>query len=213
MTKLKPQGDSLARQKWLEAGADALRKLIAKADHTVPEAVRVSVGWPKGSRGGHAIGQCWGPQASADGHAEIFISPELGIENAKGAEEASIFTLSVLAHELVHAAVGVEAKHKGPFKKLATAIGLGGKMTATVPEQAFTDWARPFIAKHGTFPGGKLTRDPKLKQTTRLLKCECPECGYVARVTAKWIEQAGAPICPVDDTQFKCDTPEEGEDD
>lgn len=33
------------------------------------------------------------------------------------------------------------------------------------------------------------------KQTTRLKKCECRECGYTVRVTAKWLE-VGAPHCP-----------------
>lgn len=31
----------------------------------------------------------------------------------------------------------------------------------------------------------------------RLLKVTCPTCGYVVRTTRKWLETAGAPICPV----------------
>jgi hypothetical protein len=30
---------------------------------------------------------------------------------------------------------------------------------------------------------------------SRLLKVECEECGYVARVTRKWLDEAGAPFC------------------
>lgn len=33
------------------------------------------------------------------------------------------------------------------------------------------------------------------KQTARLLKAECAECGYTVRVTAKWLE-VGPPHCP-----------------
>ena len=40
-----------------------------------------------------------------------------------------------------------------------------------------------------------LTTRPK-KQSTRLLKCECPTCGYIARVAWKWLEDKGAPHCP-----------------
>lgn len=34
------------------------------------------------------------------------------------------------------------------------------------------------------------------RQGTRLLKTECVACGYVARVTSKWIGAVGAPVCP-----------------
>lgn len=34
------------------------------------------------------------------------------------------------------------------------------------------------------------------KQTTRQLKIQCPACGYLARVTRKWLEEAGTPTCP-----------------
>ena len=37
------------------------------------------------------------------------------------------------------------------------------------------------------------------KQTTRLIKCQCTECGYTVRTTSKWIDLGGAPICPVDE--------------
>lgn len=34
------------------------------------------------------------------------------------------------------------------------------------------------------------------KQGTRMLKVQCEHCGYVARVTSKWIEAKGPPLCP-----------------
>ena len=34
------------------------------------------------------------------------------------------------------------------------------------------------------------------KQTTRMLKCECPACGYTVRTTRKWLDIA-VPTCPV----------------
>jgi hypothetical protein len=34
------------------------------------------------------------------------------------------------------------------------------------------------------------------KQVARLIKCECAECGYVARVARQWIDDQGAPHCP-----------------
>lgn len=203
---IEAQGTSAERHDWLEKATRICAGLIEAHGPSIPKDIRVSIGFPKGSRGKHSIGQCWAGSASADGHAEIFLSPELGLStiDASEARKATIDVLGVLAHELVHATVGVAAGHKGPFKKLATAIGLEGKMTATVPSAAFAVWAEPALMLLGTFPMGKLSQSGKGKQSTRLLKCECPGCGYVARVTAKWISQAGAPICPIDGSTFEC---------
>lgn len=30
-----------------------------------------------------------------------------------------------------------------------------------------------------------------------MLKCECSTCGYTVRTARKWLETAGAPLCPV----------------
>ena len=36
----------------------------------------------------------------------------------------------IIAHELIHAAVGVEHGDKGPFRAMAKGLGLEGRMTA-----------------------------------------------------------------------------------
>ena len=33
------------------------------------------------------------------------------------------------------------------------------------------------------------------KQTTRMLKVECPACGCIIRMTSKWLEEVGTPTC------------------
>ena len=43
---------------------------------------------------------------------------------------------------------------------------------------------------------------------TRLLKAECGECGYTVRVTKKWLEAKGAPICPCNMKAMVADMPE-----
>lgn len=37
---------------------------------------------------------------------------------------------------------------------------------------------------------------------SRLRKCQCPTCGYVARVAASWLAK-GAPICPTDNVHME----------
>lgn len=179
---------SMARQHWIESATLELRKHFTKAGYTVPDAVRVSIGWGYGNAE-KILGQCWPVIASSDKHIEIFIAPSL----QDGTE-----IIGVIAHELVHAVDGNKHGHKGEFKAIALAVGLKGKMTATVPDEPLISLAEAFIKKHGKYPAGKLHKDKgRKKQSTRLLKCECNECGYIARVTAKWIKEAGAPLCGI----------------
>jgi hypothetical protein len=178
---------SLQRQQWLEAAVEALRIRFADAGYSIPEKVRVAIGWPKRAASCGAIGECWAVEASSDQHAELFISPQL-------TEGARI--LDVLAHELVHATVGPEAGHGKPFKQCALRIGLRGPMRSTTAGPDFVAWAEALFKRIGPYPAGFLTDTPK--QGTRMLRCQCMTCGYIARVSRRWLDPAGPPICPTD---------------
>src|SRR5690349_10363518 len=112
------------REEWLVAAVEAFRPMFsALVDEQIP-AVRVSVGWPGGNgRKNAVIGQCWATAASADKVAQLFISPVL---------DDAVRVLDVLAHEIIHAIDDCQSGHKGRFAKIAKALGLTGKMTATV---------------------------------------------------------------------------------
>jgi hypothetical protein len=170
---------SLQRQQWLELAVEALRLRFADAGYRIPEKIRVAIGWPKRAASCGAIGECWAVEASSDQHAELFISPQL-------TEGARI--LDVLAHELVHATVGTEAGHGKLFKRCALAVGLQGPMRSTTAGPEFVAWMDTLLQKIGPYPAGFLTDTPK--QGTRLGKCECPRCGYLVRVTRKWLTVA-----------------------
>jgi SprT-like family len=178
---------SLERQQWLERAVEALRIRFTDAGYTVPRRIRVSIGWPKRAASCGAIGECWATEKSSDAHSELFISPELS-------EGARI--LDVLAHEMAHATVGSGAGHGKPFKQCALKIGLVGPMRSTTAGPEFLAWGETLFKRIGAYPAGFLTDTPK--QGTRMRKCECPTCGYLARVTRKWISIAGPPICPTD---------------
>lgn len=158
----------------------------------IPTDVRVSCGWPSRrafrSQHGRVIGECWPREASQDGHTEIFISPYLSDSIAVGA---------VLVHELVHAAVGVEHGHRAPYRRLALAIGLQGKMTATVAGPALVESLNGIVADLGSYPHARLdkTNAGIRKQSTRLVKVLCLRCEYTVRITRKWIA-VGFPTCP-----------------
>lgn len=101
-----------------------------------------------------------------------------------------------LAHEMIHAILGAKVGHKTPFKRIANEIGLTGKMTATVAGDHFIETVSPLLDKLPEYPHAELSLSYLKKQGTRLIKAECLTCGYTARITRKWIELAGTPLCP-----------------
>ncbi len=178
------------REEWLGAACASMLKTIFAPHHNTVPKYRISVGWPRRARAGKgvAIGQCWGQKMSKDSSYELFISPAL---------DEPVRVLDVAAHELVHACVGVEEGHKGKFSTLARAIGLEGKLTATVAGEALREKLAQLADSLGPYPHAAL-RDIAIKAGTRktfLKKVACPDCGYTIRVTEKWIA-LGLPTCP-----------------
>jgi hypothetical protein len=181
--------DNGNRETWLQSATDHMRRHFADHGYCVPE-VRVACGFPSRSatsRQRRRIGECWSPDNAADKRSQIFISPML---------EAYDDVLATLAHELVHAVVGLQAKHGKVFKQCALAVGLTGKMTSTEASEALQATFATWLPDLGAYPHAGLSAMSRTKQSTRLIKCQCSECGYVVRTTAKWIEQAGTPLCP-----------------
>lgn len=172
------------REQWLQYVTKRMKPEFRKAGSAIPENVRASMSLPRKSK---TLGSCFNSTVSADKHFEIFIRVD---------QDKPLDVAAILCHELVHAAVGLEAKHGAPFRELATALGLEGKMKATVPGETFKAWIAPILEKAGPFPGAALDMSKQKVRKTYMLKCECLSCGYVCRTTAKWLDEVGAPICP-----------------
>lgn len=179
----------MTREQWLEMVTNHYRADFEAVGSPLPDSVRVSCGFTSQGRRGKRIGECWTDTASEGGVHEIFIVPRMSDSIAVGA---------ILVHELVHAAVGVDKGHKGPFRKVATALGLEGKMTATVPGEITLARLAEIIAEIGEYPHAVLNSTGQKKQSTRMLKMECAGCGFVARTTAKWLDEIGPPTCACD---------------
>jgi len=198
------------RETWLNNAAMLYQPAFADAGAPLPANVRIAIGFPSTGKKGSRIGECWDYTASADGTFEILLRPDLS---------DPVELLATLVHELVHAAVGIEAGHGKQFKQLATALRLEGKMKSTHAGEAFKQHAAPILEALGPLPHAALnfaglTTRPK-KQTTRLVKCECRECGYLIRTTRKWIADIGVPHCPLHgamtcDGEAPEDAPDEG---
>jgi hypothetical protein len=181
----------MTRETWLLQLTDRLRPLFVAAGFTLPKNIRVSCGWPTrraivATGKSRTLGQCFPTSASAEGRVELFITPALA-DGFKVAE--------VLTHELCHTIDNCESGHGPAFRRVATAVGLCGKMTATVAAPALADRLNGLLEILPPYPHVVLdmTKGQK-KEGTRLIKIECQECGWTARTTQKWIDE-GLPTC------------------
>lgn len=177
------------REEWLLAFTAKARPLFKKNGSPLPKDVRMSVGFPSKGQRSNVIGECHHVDASAGKVHEIFLRPSLQADSRRIA--------GVLVHELCHAAGHWD--HGAGFKKLATGLGLGGKMTATIETDAFYAWADPIIKELGTFPGAALKDSAlvggKKKQSTRMLKVECGDCGWSFRTSRQNVDQMTDHTC------------------
>lgn len=181
----------VTRESWLLAGVDKLRPIFAEVGCEIP-AIRVSCGWP-GGRGKKAqtIGECWPTVLAEDGVVQSFISPVL---------DEPVQVLECLTHEVVHAVDDCKNGHKAPFKKIATGVGLTGKMTATVAGEELKAKLKVIAAQLGPYPHAKLRRPQAGKggktQKNRNLLWACPDTGFKVRTAQSNVDTWGAPLCP-----------------
>lgn len=193
----------MTREEWLQKAITLCAAHKFKpAGYKVPN-LRVSVGLPYGRGSKKAIGQHWHPKASEDKVGSIFISPTIN---------DTVQVLGTLVHEIVHGAVGNEAKHGPLFRKCAIAVGLEGKMTHTTAGADLVKYFKKIIMKKiGKYPHSKMnieTGRPDKKQTTRMIKMEC-ECGYKCRASLTSIMENGPVICPHNMEPMTVEMPDE----
>lgn len=176
------------REQWLEQATRKLRPMFKKlAGVEVPADVRVSCSWPGGGSARKRIGECWPRSFSEAGVNEVFISPSIA---------DSVRCLDILVHELVHAIDDCKSGHKGEFRRIAVAVGLEGKMTATVAGDELKAALQKIVDQIGEYPHKQLKLAGRKKQSTRMLKCKCNECGAVWRMSSKYAYHAEwCPIC------------------
>jgi len=178
------------REQWFNAALPLLQdKVFGPNNLVIPDNVRIGVG-TLSSRSAAAknakLGVCFPSERSASNMIEIFLSPEL---------EESSRVLDVICHELIHAIDGNENGHKGPFRTMAKAIGLEGKMTATVAGERLNATLSEIVTVIGNYPHEKLDTTAVKKQTTRMLKVECDDCGWNFRTNKSQIAAMTSTTC------------------
>lgn len=169
------------REAWLAEASIAIYNTIIKpvAEVKEGEVWQVSCGWPsKGalSASRRRVGECWPAEVCADGKTRhLFISPVLH-EVVDGYGDG---VLPTLAHELVHV-VARTPGHRGEFRRIALAIGLEGRMSASIAGNVLSGRLQLIASRLGPYPHAPL--DPQAKrrvQSTRMIKVQalnCTEC-------------------------------------
>ncbi len=188
------------REAWLNDVAHRMAPIFQQLAAPLPARLRIAIGFTSGGQRSKRIGECWDNQCSEDRYFEIFIRPDLG----QSKDLMPMQVAEILGHELVHAAVGIAAGHGTEFRRVAKGIGLVGQMVATTAGPEFEKAMQPILQAAGALPYGRLRltaggsshSSRRKKQYSRQIKCACTNCGYVVHTTRKWLELAGAPLCP-----------------
>lgn len=186
------------RERWLNALAAALHPTFAAHGHALPTKLNLSCGYP--SKGGRskAVGECHYP---ADSHSEIFVRPD---------QADSLEVAAIVLHELVHAALGPGFAHGKEFKKLATTLGLEGKMRSTTAGPLALATLEPILQSIGPYPHTQLNLASGGRRAAVAIahrNMNCPACGFHAKVREDQLSW-GRLACPADGQQLmmKCET-------
>ena len=192
--------ENINRETWLNLMIDKAVPLFDNAGFKISdirEKLKVSCSFIQGSRGNKlkdAIGVHYNPTISAEGFHEMMIQPSLS---------DSVQVVGVLIHEMVHSIqthlhhdkngfLSVKP-HGKEFRKMALAVGLTGKMTATTESPELKIQIEKWIKEVGKYPHSKVNFETRKKQSTRLLKLTCEHCGFIARASSGAINNFGYP--------------------
>lgn len=202
------------RETWLHAAVDELRIYFNECfahepsgkQLSVPENIRVAIGFPSTGRKGRRESETWHAMSSSDNSYEIFIRPD---------KSEPVQVLGALVKELVHAALPDIETHGKLYKGAAQKVGLHGKMRNAEPGLLLERRLRELAAKLGPLPHATLdiSGDPltavsppiKLKPIGQVKKrggqyvkaeCHAEGCPYIVRVAKTHVRDIGAPVCP-----------------
>lgn len=210
------------RELWTAALVDAMRPTFQERGYPLPANIRATIAFTSQGWRGKRRGECWLPEASADGAVEIMVHL---------CETDPVRILNILTHELCHAAQGKIANERGKpkqagghgriWKEVAAALDLKPAMKTNAKgkeveqwQYALGDanglwgtWAKPLLEAAGAMPHAALAEFVKkekdaAKQSARMLKFKHQDCGgldegaYIWRASGKATADKAKVSCP-----------------
>jgi hypothetical protein len=181
------QAQNWDREAWLTSLASLIQDDVLGRQGIQLDRYRVCLGFPPNSR--KALARTLDRGQSKDGHAEIFISPEFGPQDA-------IKIAVHLTHEMLHATLDMPQAHAAPFSMYARLIGFERPYHKPIPSDRLSQQLANLVQSVGPLPHASITLPPS--QPTRLLKITCSNhCGMVLRASSKQTKRfAPKAACP-----------------
>lgn len=202
MSKKKKTLKKITREAWLELAIKKLRPIFkSRCQITLPKKIRVTLSFPLGRKPTKVLGQSLSRDMSAGKFAELLINPTIA---------SPLRVLDVLAHELIHTWDGNKHGHRGPFPRVAKALGLKSPWRATTASPELVKVFKQVLKTMPKYPHKEITPTaPHKKQTTRMVKLECGFCGFICRASRAAVQMSGPPICGCGDERIM-DVPDIG---
>lgn len=175
------------REQWLKGLANGMSTWFVDLDFPVPK-FEIRTGFPSAGIRSSNISESWKDDKTSS--YVVYIRPDRG--NAENVAAA-------LAFQMCQIAVDGNDEHGLLFRHVAISIGLKGRKRESKPGRLFSELVKPILKKIGPLPSPDLELSNNLTkggQTSRMKKVSCKECGYVARVSRKWLDMIGPPHCP-----------------
>lgn len=211
------------RETWLNEMAALMAPRFEELGHPLPK-FRVSIGFTSLGANGGANGQCWSDICTEDKHFTIFIAPSEATSMAIAAVLNHELIHAAVGLREGHKGKFAEVMKATGMQRPFTCSVPGDEFKEWV--QPFIDQlgeiphaplkvlgegnVRLFKKEKGGIDavddgeGCDPVNNRPPKQSTRLLKAICGDagsdgehCGYTVRITRKWVEELGAPHCPV----------------
>ena len=176
------------REQWLAAALEAMKPVAATlTGQNMADRIRIGVGFPSTYRRSGTLAECWPDVDSGDAHAEVIISPTI-------ADPVEVFAR--LLGQALRTLPGAMSIASVSYREAFDAVHLtvGADKNAILYSDAFYDQWESLIAALGDYPHAELSVAVRKTQSTRMLKLQCPQCGYIIRTTGKWVAQ-GIPVC------------------
>ncbi|TQV78515.1 transcription elongation protein SprT [Denitrobaculum tricleocarpae] len=176
------------REDWLREVATAMRGWFDDLGFPLPD-FDVRTGFPSVGRRSPNITDSWTQDNGAT--YVILVRPDRSEETEVAA---------ALAFQMCRIAVGDRDQHGYLFRHLAISLGLKGTRNESPPGALFKEITKSILETAGPLPSPEIQQIDKDKapgQTSRMIKVSCSECGYVARVSRKWLSEVGPPHCPL----------------
>jgi len=179
-----------------------VRKTTLRFHDFKPKFVRVSCSLQDtGMTQSRALAHVHLKHATGNKKHEIRMGVHVGGRKTKA---RSCRVADILLHEMIHTCFPMDG-HRGGFRQLSVAAGLLSPMTATTASDALTQRIKKEVVDVlGKYPHAPVTLIPRgqRKKGSRLVLCECGECGCKVRLTRMWINYAdlsndGVVQCPM----------------